>query len=252
MFLQRNLILCQCQSRAPKPEPMVKSPVEQKPTSVIVTHEENDGKAIGAGVFALVLLAAGTLVGFLLGRHTAPTATVVAPNYQITVPPQPTVALPTPTPQVLGITVGNPQPTPIQPTPTQPPAPTQVQPVALLDSQTFSDPAEQFTFQVPSDWKASNVDGEDVFVTPQGQRASVQMYQVGNNDFVALGSFLSNQPNLHDVVQSTFAGRPAYAFNVDGIYVHGYAFLDSGRLYYVLGAGVESSPLAATFQTTQN
>jgi hypothetical protein len=76
------------------------------------------------------------------------------------------------------------------------------------------------------------------------------MYQVNTNDTAQLGGFLQSQPNLHNVTQSAIAGMPAFAFGVDGIYGQGYAFLDSGRLYYLLGTGIENSPLASSFHAS--
>jgi hypothetical protein len=94
-----------------------------------------------------------------------------------------------------------------------------------------------FSLQIPDDWKAQNMgNGEVVFINSQGTRYSVQSYVVGNNGNINdLQAFLTQQPNIHAITATTFNVHPALAFQIDGIYQNGIAFLSNGHLYYLLG-----------------
>ncbi len=113
---------------------------------------------------------------------------------------------------------------------TTPPAP------ATYTSQTF-----HFSFAMPSDWKVVKENGEVVFQSPAGLY-NVQSYN-STGDMNQLKSFLESQNNIHNITAKKFGGYDAYQFSIDGSYVSGYAFLSSGRLYYVLGVGSENTPL---------
>jgi hypothetical protein len=116
------------------------------------------------------------------------------------------------------------------------------------ETKLYSFPAKGFSFEVPVSWTIQEV-GSEVIVKSLDHQYSLQSYQVNINDAGALKKYLSNLSNLSDVADATISGHPGFGFNVTGIYEHGYAFLNNGKLFYLLGKGLEDSKIAEKFKT---
>ena len=123
-----------------------------------------------------------------------------------------------------------------------------VAPVTEASTQVYANENMHFSVNIPSDWKVQNDDGEIVVTTPQNNMYSIQEYAIGTNDMNALQNFLASQPNLHDVTVTQMNGFQAFSFTVDGVFHQGYAFLNNSNLYYLLGTGVQNTPIAQTFK----
>ncbi len=101
----------------------------------------------------------------------------------------------------------------------------------------------QFAFNMPSDWKVvKDSDGEVVFKAPNGLY-NVQSYSAPNSDWDSLRAFLEQQPGVSNVRRVMFGSRDLFQFDSNSSYQSGYAFLENGRLYYILGMGSERTPL---------
>ena len=131
---------------------------------------------------------------------------------------------------------------PNQPAPSLPIVP------PAVTTKTSTSNALGFTIQIPSDWVVEPAANEAVFKTSTNARYSIQMYATQNADNNSLKSFLQAQSNLHNVTDTTIAGYPGFTFAVDGIYGRGYAVLLSGKMYYLLGTGIENSAIVQTFK----
>ena len=104
---------------------------------------------------------------------------------------------------------------------------------------------------MPNDWTVQNANSQVVIHTTDNTMYSIQEYAVGSNDDSQLQQFLASQSNIHNVTETTINGIPAYAFNVDGVYKQGYAFLENNNLYYLLGdKPIQSSSIVQTFRAT--
>ncbi|HEX3099603.1 MAG TPA: MFS transporter [Patescibacteria group bacterium] len=168
-------------------------------------------------------------------EETAPNSNTNSENSAPVVTPQP---VETPAP------VAEPTPVVTPPT-TTPAAPTPAPSVPPATTAAYTNSNLHFSFAKPSDWtvvKDSN--GEVVFKAANGLY-NVQSSSVSNGDMASLKTFLESRPNLHNVTLSKFGNRDAYWFNIDGSYQTGYAFLENGRLYYVLGASSEKTALGS-------
>lgn len=75
------------------------------------------------------------------------------------------------------------------------------------------------------------------------------MYAAAGSAADTLKTYLASQSNIHNVRSVTLFGNPGYEFDMDGRYTRGYAFLNNGRLYYLLGEGVLESAVGLTFKT---
>lgn len=106
----------------------------------------------------------------------------------------------------------------------------------------YSNQNIHFSFNAPTDWKVVKNSGEVVFKAANGLY-NVQSVESGGGDMTTLKTFLDKQSNIHNVRMVKFGTRDAYIFNIDGTYKTGYAFLESGRLYYILGMDSEKTPL---------
>ena len=105
-----------------------------------------------------------------------------------------------------------------------------------------------FSIDIPTDWVVEASGNDVVMITPLKARYSIQIYNVPNTDPSSFKSFLEAQRNLHNVTDAVIAGHTGYSFAMDGIYNHGYAFLHNAKVYYLLGVGIENSPIAQTFR----
>ena len=101
-----------------------------------------------------------------------------------------------------------------------------------------------FAFVKPTDWSVVKDSGREVVFKSGSALYNVQSYETPSDSLADLVGFLRSQSNIHNVVPAQFAGLQAYQFTIDGLYSSGYAFLDSGKLYYVLGSGSERTSLA--------
>lgn len=130
--------------------------------------------------------------------------------------------------------------------PEEAPAPIDQSPLTSsepVDSQVYSNSALHFSFTEPSDWSiVKDSGGEIVFKSP-GALYNVQSFDSPGGDMDSLKSFLESQSNMHNITLSSFGSRSVYSFDIDSSYTTGYAFLEQGRLYYVLGFGSEKTPL---------
>lgn len=112
-------------------------------------------------------------------------------------------------------------------------------------TETYTNQNLHFAFAEPSDWKiVKDSGGEIVFKSP-GALYNVQSHSMAGGDMDSLKTFLEGQSNIHNVHALSFGPHNAYAFDIDGNYTSGYAFMENGKLYYVLGYGSEKTPLAA-------
>jgi EmrB/QacA subfamily drug resistance transporter len=143
----------------------------------------------------------------------------------VTENPQPT----TDTGNVAGATTNN--------TPVNSPAASSTQ------VQGYNNSSLHFAFDMPSDWKiVKNSDGEVVFKSPAGLY-NVQSYDSPGSDWDSLRSFLEQQSGISNVRRVMFGSRDLFQFDSASAYQTGYAFIEQGRLYYVLGTGSENTPL---------
>jgi len=113
-----------------------------------------------------------------------------------------------------------------------------------VGSHVYTNSALRFSVRIPDNWKVTASSNEVLFTGPNHAAYSIQLYGVTNNtDLGFIATKLAQQPNIHNVTPTTFAGAPAMAFSVDGVFQQGYALVNSGRLYYVLGpnAGTQLS-----------
>ena len=131
---------------------------------------------------------------------------------------------------------------PNQPAPSLPIVP------PAVTTKTYTSNALGFTIQIPGDWVVEATGSEVVLKTPTNTRYSIQRYATQNADNNSLKSFLQAQPNLHNVSEATIVGHQGFSFTVDGIYGRGFAFLSNGKMYYLLGTGIENSAIAQTFK----
>jgi hypothetical protein len=93
-----------------------------------------------------------------------------------------------------------------------------------------------FSTVIPSGWKTLSQTGDEVVFESLGKtRYSVQVYPANNTDWSFVKSNLQSLPNIHNLSDASVAGYQAEHFDIDGIYSQGYAFLNNGRLYYILG-----------------
>jgi EmrB/QacA subfamily drug resistance transporter len=121
------------------------------------------------------------------------------------------------------------------------------QPVPVSTSQTnsmnYSHQNLHFAFEMPTNWKVvKNSNGEVVFKTGSAMY-NVQSTYAPNGDWGSLREFLEQQPNISNVQRVMFGSRDVFKFDIQSSYLSGYAFLENGRLYYVLGEGSERTPL---------
>jgi EmrB/QacA subfamily drug resistance transporter len=113
----------------------------------------------------------------------------------------------------------------------------------------YSNSGLQFEVVVPEDWVITDNDNEIIFKTADDTRYNIQMYAAPNSDAVSFKEFLMYQPNMHTVLETNIVGHEGFTFMIDGIYKYGYAFLDNGRIYYILGEGIKNSPIGQSFKT---
>jgi EmrB/QacA subfamily drug resistance transporter len=137
------------------------------------------------------------------------------------------------------------QPQPTINTPTETPSPASASPAATTD---YTNKQFHLSMTVPRDWEIKTSDDQLLITTPQSNRYNIQSYTIAGSSMDSLKEFLETQPNIHEITATTFAGLPAYTFAIDGNYERGFAFLRNGRLYYMLGSGIENSAIARTFK----
>jgi hypothetical protein len=99
---------------------------------------------------------------------------------------------------------------------------------------------------VPSNWHLRETGDGIEAVDEAGNYYTIRSYAVSPNGETMAGlvQFLNSQTYIHAPQETTFAGRAAVAFGIDGVYQQGFAFLSGNRLYYVMGPGVSDTPLA--------
>lgn len=120
--------------------------------------------------------------------------------------------------------------------------PTSTPTSASTTSNSYNNSDLHFSFNPPSDWKiVKNSNGEVVFKAANGLYNIQSAVASGGMD--SLKTFLQKQSNISNVELAKFGNRDAYKFNIAGTYKSGYAFLEQGRLYYVLGEGSETTPI---------
>ncbi len=96
---------------------------------------------------------------------------------------------------------------------------------------------------MPSDWKiVKDNDGEVVFKSAAGLY-NVQSYDAKGGDWDSLHAYLQKQSNMSNIRRVMWGGRDLFQFDINSAYQTGVAFLEKGRLYYVLGMGSENSAL---------
>lgn len=115
------------------------------------------------------------------------------------------------------------------------------------DLMTYTSDAMHFSVEVPKDWKAQKLSNEVVFTTANQTRYSVQQY-TASGSMDELQSFLVAKSNMHNVSRGMVQGYDVVSFDVDGYYKHGFAFVSKGRLYYIMGAGVENTTVYQTLR----
>ncbi|HEX3095768.1 MAG TPA: MFS transporter, partial [Patescibacteria group bacterium] len=123
-------------------------------------------------------------------------------------------------------------------TPAPAPAPTTPAP-ATPASENFSDPVIRFSFNKPSDWKIVKNSNAEIVFKAGDTLYNVQSSSAPNGDWDSLKTFLESRPGISNVRRTMFGSRDLFQFDISGTYQTGYAFLENGRLYYVLGAGSE-------------
>lgn len=112
-----------------------------------------------------------------------------------------------------------------------------------VDTQNYSNAAEHFSFDMPTGWKVvKDSDGEVVF-KGDGGMYNVQSYPAPDGDWGGLKSFLEQQPGVSNIRRVMWGNRDLFQFDSNSQYLTGFAFLENGRLYYVLGTNSENTPL---------
>jgi hypothetical protein len=134
---------------------------------------------------------------------------------------------------------------PVQPS--EVPAPVQTTSPSESSTRVYGNKQLGFSVAVPGNWTIQPGSGEVVFVTPQSSRYSVQRYSVRGSQ-QSLRNFLEAQPNISGVVDASIVGQQGFAFNISGLYGHGFAFMLDNQLYYLLGSGIEDSAIVKTFK----
>ncbi len=127
---------------------------------------------------------------------------------------------------------------------TQPQTDVQVRELPQVPSApNYSNAAEHFAFNMPITWKVvKDSDGEVVFKGENGMY-NVQSYPSPDGDWGTLKSFLEQQPGISNIRRVMWGSRDLFQFDSSSSYLTGYAFLENGRLYYVLGTNSENTPL---------
>lgn len=215
----------------------------KKPDHVVSKKTANILMGIGGAIVVLLVIAA-----FSVGKdkndsnsNSNNVAVEISPNQDsvTTNTSDPNTRSVSSTPPDVTNTSDNQTPTPAPTTtPTTTPAA-----ASSSTSSPYSNANLHFSVNTPSDWKVvKDSNGEVVFKAANGL-FNVQSAPSANGDMTTLKTFLESRPNIHNVKLVSFGSRSAYWFNIDGSYVSGYAFLEQGRLYYILGAGSETTPL---------
>ncbi len=120
---------------------------------------------------------------------------------------------------------------------------TDLTPLTSTSTSPYSNHDLHFAFEKPADWQiVKNNNGEVVFKSG-AMMFNIQSSEAVNGDYETLKMFLEEQPNIHNIRVAKFGNRDVYRFNIDGLYQTGYAFLENGRLFYILGPGSETTPL---------
>ncbi|MBP9686689.1 MAG: hypothetical protein KBD66_02730 [Candidatus Doudnabacteria bacterium] len=159
------------------------------------------------------------------------------------------VTTPTPTPAEATPTPATPTPTPTptsSPTPSPTPTPA---PATTTSTKEYTNKSLRFSIQVPHNWSISATNGQVIVTTSEKHLYNIQMYAAAGSAADTLKTYLASQSNIHNVRSVTLFGNPGYEFDMDGRYTRGYAFLNNGRLYYLLGEGVLESAVGLTFKT---
>ncbi len=112
------------------------------------------------------------------------------------------------------------------------------------ETETYTNNALHFSFAKPTTWHIVKDSNQEIVFKDGQTMFNVQSAAAGDDDFAALKTFLEQQPNISNVATAKFGTRDAYQFTISGLYQTGYAFLANGRLYYILGPGSETTPLA--------
>lgn len=102
-------------------------------------------------------------------------------------------------------------------------------------------------FQVPKTWVVTKKTNE-IFLQNNKNIYSVQAYNAANSNKESFKVFLESQSNIRNLAETSFAGHDAFSFQIDGDFKQGFALVQNNKIYYFLGTGIESSPIADTLK----
>lgn len=202
-----------------------------KPKKTNMSEESNTGsmssKIMGVALALIAALVVGTIGYFLFFNQEPENAELEETTTQVQPPPSG---------EVSGIDTGGSLTTSTPTTPTPPP----------VTNQSYQNSVLGFNAQIPADWKiVKNVRDEVIFTSSDNKRYSVQKYNLPDSNMAEIRKGLERLGNIHNVTDNNLNGHPAFSFNVDGIYQQGLAMFTDGKLYYLLGPDIKTSPLSS-------
>jgi hypothetical protein len=117
-----------------------------------------------------------------------------------------------------------------------------------VPAKNISSAAMHFSIDIPEDWAAVEKENDMVVTAADGKKFSIQEYVVPNGDTDSLRTFLAAQPNIQNITRAQANSLSGYMFTINSEYKEGFAAVQNGRLYYLLGSGVKDSLIAQTFK----